>query len=109
MVIAGSGALVGVFFFVLIFVIVVGSEAGDELEFFEALGEWGVDVFAVFGSPSSHPFVDVFGLVKLADVRFDGADGFFDVLFFKGVPVRAAFAEHHDPYFVDFPGVEALC
>lgn len=81
LVIAGSGALVGVICFVLVFV-VVGVESGDELESFEAFGEWCVDVFAVFGSPSSHPLVDVFGLVELADVRFDGADSFFDVFLF---------------------------
>ena len=102
LVIAGSGALVGVPRFVLV-LLVVGAKAGDELESFEAFGEWSVDVFAIFGSPSSHPLVDVFGLVELADMRFDGADGFFYVLFFKGIPVRAALSEHHDPYFMDFP------
>ena len=96
-------ALVGVFLFLVL--LVVGGESGDELESFEAFGEWCVDVFAVFGSPSSHPFVDIFGFVELADVGFDGADRLFDVLFFEGVPVAASFAEHHDPDFVDFPGV----
>ena len=107
LVIAGCGALVGVILVVLILV-VVGGESGDELESFETFGEWCVDVFAVFGSPSSHPFVDIFGFVELADVGFDGTDGLFDVLFFEGVPVAASFAEHHDPYFVDFPRVESL-
>ena len=112
LVIAGCGALVGVILVVVIFVVlifvVVGGESGDELESFEAFGEWGVGFFAVFGSPSSHPFVDIFGFVELADVGFDGTDGLFDVLFFEGVPVAASFAEHHDPYFVDFPRVETL-
>ena len=112
LVIAGSEVLLGVFFVVLILIVVifiVGGEAGNELEAFEAFGEWDVDVFSVFGTPSSHPFIDVFGLVELADVRFDCADGFLDVFFFYGVPVRAALSEHHDPNFVDFPCVEALC
>ncbi len=104
-VIAGSGDLFGVFLFLVVF---VGCEAGDELEAFEAFGKWGVDVFGVFGSPSSHPFVDIFGLVELAYMSLDGSDGFFDVFFFEWVPVAASFTEHHDPDFVDFPRFEAL-
>ena len=78
------------------------------METFEAFGEWGVDVFAVFGAPSPHPAVDLVGAVELADVALDGADGFLDVFLFEGVPVVAGFAEHHYPDFVDFPRFEAL-
>ena len=61
-----------------------------------------------FGSPTAHPAVDSIGAIELADVGFDGAGSFIDVLFFQGVPVVAGFSEHHDPDFVDLPGFEAL-
>ena len=102
-VIAGRRALVGVFLF-----LVVRRESGDKLKTFETFGEGGIDVLAVFGSPSSHPFVDIFRLVELADVRFDGTNRLFDVFFLEGVPVAAPFAEHHDPDFVNLPRFEAL-
>ena len=105
LVIAGSGDLVRVFLFL---VVIVRREAGDKLKTFETFGEGGVDVLAVFGSPSSHPFVDIFRLVELADVRFDGTNRLFDVFFLEGVPVAAPFAEHHDPDFVNLPRFEAL-